>query len=150
MSPTKKASATESDAGFTAEEKAAVKQAAAERRKTAAGKNTEQDVLDAIATMDDLDRPIAEGLHALMARIAPDLTRRTWYGFPAYARDPKGKDIVVFYQYAGKFKSRYGTIGFNDNAQLDDGTMWPAAYAITKWNDANEKTLEKLITRAIG
>lgn len=149
MSPSKKTS-EQDESGFTAEEKAAVKQAAAERRKTAAGKNTGQDVLDAIAAMDDFDRPIAQGLHDLMARIAPELTRRTWYGFPAYARDPKGKDIVVFYQFAGKRKSRYGSIGFNDNAKLDDGTMWPAAYAITEWNDKNEKTLEKLIKKAIG
>ena len=147
MSPTKKASATESDAGFTAEEKAAVKQAAAERRKTAAGKNTEQDVLDAIATMDDLDRPIAEGLHALMARIAPDLTRRTWYGFPAYAQDGK---VVFFFQFAGKFKTRYGHLGFQDIAALDEGTMWPTAYAITAWTKANEQAVEELITRAIA
>ncbi|GAA1390119.1 hypothetical protein [Luteococcus peritonei] len=136
--------------GFTAEEKAAVKQAAAERRRTAAGKNTEQDVLDAIAAMDEGDRAIAEGLHALVKRVAPELTSRTWYGFPAYARDAKGKEIVFFYQFAGKFKTRYGTLGFNDNAQLDEGTLWPAAYAITTWDEATEQQVEQLVRRAIG
>ncbi len=132
---------------FSAEEKKAIKQTVAERKRTAAGQNTEQDVLDAIAAMDDSDRAIAEGLHALVKRVAPELTPRTWYGFPAYAKDGK---VLLFWQFAGKFKSRYGHIGFQDNAHLDDGTMWPTAYAITAWNDANEQAVEKLIRRAVG
>lgn len=133
--------------GLSAAEKKATKEAAAEARRTAAGKNTEQDVLDAIAAMDDGDRAIAEGLHALVTRIAPDLTARTWYGFPAYAKDGK---VLLFFQFAGKFKTRYGHIGFQDIAQLDDGTMWPTAYAITSWTKANEKAVKALIERAVG
>ncbi len=132
---------------WSAEEKAAMKQAAAEKKRTKAGKNTEQDVLDAIAAMDDSDRAIAEGLHALVRKVAPDLEPRTWYGFPAYAKDGK---VLLFFQFAGKFNSRYGHIGFNDVAQLDDGTMWPTAYAITRWTKANEAQVKKLVLRAVG
>lgn len=142
-----KATSSTKASGLSAEEKKAVKQAATEGRRTAAGKNTEQDVLDAIAAMDDGDRAIAEGLHALVKEVAPDLVPRTWYGFPAYAQDGK---VVFFFQFAGKFKTRYGHLGFNDTAQLDEGTMWPTAYAITSWSKANEKAVEKLIRRAIG
>lgn len=142
-----KATSSTKASGLSAEEKKAVKQAAAEGRRTAAGKNTEQDVLDAIAAMDDSDRAIAEGLHALVKEVAPDLVPRTWYGFPAYAQDGK---VVFFFQFAGKFTTRYGHLGFNDTAQLDEGTMWPTAYAITSWSKANEKAVEKLIRRAIG
>lgn len=142
-----KATSSTKASGLSAEEKKAVKQAAAEGRRTAAGKNTEQDVLDAIAAMDDGDRAIAEGLHALVKEVAPDLVPRTWYGFPAYAQDGK---VVFFFQFAGKFTTRYGHLGFNDTAQLDEGTMWPTAYAITSWTKANEKAVEKLIRRAIG
>lgn len=138
---------TDKSSGLSADEQRAVKQAAAEARRTSAGKNTEQDVLDAIAAMDDTDRAIAEGLHGLVKRVAPELTPRTWYGFPAYAKDGK---VILFFQFAGKFKTRYGHIGFQDTAQLDDGTMWPTAYAITQWTQSNEEAVEKLIRRAIG
>ena len=138
------------EATLSAEERAAMKQAAAEKRRTAAGKNTEEDVLAAIAAMDETDRAIAEGLHALVKQVAPELTPRTWYGFPAYARDPKGKDIVVFFQFAGKFNARYGTIGFNDNAALDDGTLWPVAYAVTTWDDDVRDRVAELVRRAVG
>jgi uncharacterized protein YdhG (YjbR/CyaY superfamily) len=133
--------------GLSADEKKAVKQAAAEARRTKAGKNTEQDVLDAIAAMDGSDRVIGEGLHALVKEVAPELVPRTWYGFPAYARDGK---VVLFWQFAGKFKTRYGHIGFQDVAQLDDGTMWPTAFAITAWTPATEKAVAELIRRAVG
>ena len=133
--------------GLSASERQAVKQAAGEARRTAAGKNTEQDVLDAIAAMDDNDRAIAEGLHALVKRVAPGLVPRTWYGFPAYAKDGK---VVLFWQFAGKFKTRYGHIGFQDVAELDDGTMWPTAFAVTAWTEANEQAIEKLVRRAVG
>lgn len=138
---------TTKDDGFSEVEKAAMKQAAAEKKRTAKGKNTEQDVLDAIAAMDPSDRAIAEGLHALVTRIAPDLDCRTWYGFPAYGR---GKDVIFFFQFAGKFNSRYGTLGFNDAAQLDDGDIWPSAYALTTWNDAVEQQVSDLVRRAIA
>jgi uncharacterized protein YdhG (YjbR/CyaY superfamily) len=145
MATSKRASTTTSE--LSADERAAVKEAAAEAKRTKAGKNTEQDVLDAIAAMDDTDRAIAEGLHALVRQVAPELVPRTWYGFPAYAKDGK---VLLFFQFAGKFKTRYGHIGFQDTAQLDDGTMWPTAYAITAWNAATAKAVETLIRRAVG
>lgn len=132
-------------AGLSAEETAAVKQAAAERRRTKAGKNTEAQVLEAIAAMDDHDRPIGEGLHALVKRELPELTSKTWYGFPAYCKDG---EVAFFYQYAGKFKTRYGHIGFQDVAQLDDGAMWPTAFAILEWNNEVETRVLDLIRRA--
>mgnify|MGYP000921751300 CR=1 FL=1 len=138
---------TPKDEGFSAEEKAAMRQAAAERKRTAAGKNSEADVLAAIAAMDAHDQAIAEGLHALVKRELPELTSKTWYGFPAYC---KGKDVVFFFQCAGKFKTRYGHIGFQEAAQLDDGTMWPTAYAITEWNADVEARVSELIKRAVG
>ncbi|MFZ1911718.1 MAG: hypothetical protein WAU30_05095 [Propionicimonas sp.] len=138
--------ATRND-GLSADEKAAVKQAAAERRRSSAGKNGEADVLAVIAGMDEHDRPIAEGLHALVQRELPELTCKTWYGFPAYCKDGK---TVFFYQFAGKFKTRYGHLGFQDVAQLDDGALWPTAFAILEWNDEVEARVADLIKRAVG
>ncbi|SDB93685.1 Uncharacterized conserved protein YdhG, YjbR/CyaY-like superfamily, DUF1801 family [Raineyella antarctica] len=138
--------ATKKD-GLSAEEKAAVRQAAAERKRSEAGKNGEADVLAAIAAMDEHDRPIAEGLHALVRRELPELTCRTWYGFPAYCKDDK---VVFFYQFAAKFKTRYGHIGFQDVANLDDGAMWPTAFAIMEWNDEVEARVADLIRRAVS
>lgn len=135
------------DDGLTAEEKAAIKQTVAERRRSKAGKNSEPEVLAAIAAMDDQDRAIGEGLHALVKRELPELTCKTWYGFPAYCKDGK---VVFFYQFAGKFKSRYGHIGFEDTAQLDDGDLWPTAYAVTTWNDDVEARVAELLRRAVG
>ena len=133
--------------GLSADEKAAVKQAAAERRRSSAGRNGEADVLAVIAGMDDHDRPIAEGLHALVQRELPELTCKTWYGFPAYCKDGK---TVFFYQFAAKFKTRYGHLGFQDVAQLDDGALWPTAFAILEWNDEVEARVADLIKRAVG
>ena len=138
--------ATKSE-GLSAEEKAALRQMTAERKRTQSGKNGEEDVLAAIAAMDDHDRPIAEGLHALVKRELPELTCKTWYGYPAYVKDGK---TVFFYQFAGKFKTRYGHIGFNDVAQLDDGPLWPTAFAILEWNDEVEARVADLIKRAVG
>lgn len=134
-------------AGLSAAERRAVKQAAAESRRTATAKNTERDVLEVIAAMDDSDREIAEGLHALVKRVAPNLVPRTWYGFPAYAQDGK---VLLFWQFAGKFKTRYGHLGFQDNATLDEGSMWPTAYAITAWTKETERAVERLIRHAMG
>ena len=107
---------------FTAEEKAAAK---------AALKDTEGEkaVLAAIAKMADADRKIAERIHAIVRKVAPELTPRTWYGMPAYSKDDK---VVCFFKDAGKFKDRYATFGFNDKANLDEGSMWPTSYALTK------------------
>ncbi len=132
---------------LTADERVAVRQAVAEAKRTAAAKNGEQDVLDAIAALTGSDREIAEGLHALVKRVAPQLSARTWYGYPAYAKDGK---LVLFWQFAAKFKTRYGHLGFQDTAQLDDGTMWPTAFAITAWTPATERAVEGLIERALG
>lgn len=135
------------DDGLSAEEKTAIKQLAAEKRRSKAGKNDEGAVLAAIASMDAGDKAIAEGLHALVKRELPELTSKTWYGFPAYCKDGK---VVFFYQFAGKFKTRYGHIGFEDVAQLDEGDVWPTAYAITKWNSKVEAQVAQLIKRAVG
>lgn len=137
-------------AKLTPEERAAMKQLAEERKRTEAGLNGEKDVLAAIEAMDPTDKKIATGLHQLVREIAPDLIPRTWYGFPAYARDVKGKEVVFFFQFAGKFGSRYGTLGFNDTARLDDGDMWPTAYALLTWDDAVKQKVAALITQAIG
>jgi len=133
--------------GLTAEERAAVRQAAAERRRSAAGRNGEEEVLATIRGLDGTDRPIAEGLHALVKREFPELTCKTWYGFPSYGKDGR---TVFFYQYAGKFKARYGHLGFQDTANLDDGSMWPTAFALLEWNDEIEARVATLIRRAIG
>ena len=107
----------------------------------------EADVLAKIAEMADADRAIAERLHALVKATAPTLSPKTWYGMPAYALDGK---IVCFFQPSQKFKTRYCTLGFNDAAKLDDGNMWPTAYALTKWTAADEKKIGALVKRAMG
>ena len=133
--------------GWSAEEKAAIQQLAAEKKRSKAGKNDEAAVLAAIASMEGDDKAIAEGLHALVRRELPGLTCKTWYGFPAYCKDGK---VVFFYQFDGKFKTRYGHIGFEDVAQLDDGVVWPTAYAITTWNPEVESRVADLLKRAVG
>lgn len=134
-------------AGFSAEEKAAMKDRAAELKRSRASKNAEADVLAKIADMADEDRASAEALHALVKKIAPDMGCKTWYGFPAYM---VGKEIIFFFQPAAKFGTRYSTLGFNDGAQLDDGDIWPSAFAIQKWSPSVEKQVAELIRRAIG
>ncbi len=138
---------TTKEDGFSADERAAMRQAASERKRSQAGKNGEAEALAAIAAMDDHDRPIAEGLHALVRRELPELTSKTWYGFPAYCKDGK---VVFFYQFAAKFKTRYGHIGFQDVAHLDDGAMWPTAFAVTEWTDEVQARVADLIRRAVG
>ena len=128
---------TESD-GFTAEERAAMKARAAELRaegkKGAKKADGLQAVLDTIAQMAPQDRALAERVHMTVTATAPDLSPRTWYGMPAYA-DADGK-VVVFFQDSGKFKYRYSTLGFQEAANLDDGDLWPVAYALQKWSAA--------------
>lgn len=131
---------------FTAEERAAMKERAAEMRKK---KSTDpaQDLLDKIAELPDDDRAIAERIHALVVEHAPTLSHRTWYGMPAYAKDGK---VLLFFQPSSKFKARYSTLGFNDVAALDDGTMWPNSYAITTLRPEDEQRIAELIVRAVG
>ena len=126
---------TESD-GFSAEERAAMKERAAELRaegkKGAKQADGLQDLLDKIAAMAPDDRALAERVHVTVTTAAPDLLPKTWYGMPAYT-NADGK-VVVFFQDAGKFKYRYSTLGFQDAANLDDGDLWPVAYALTNWS----------------
>jgi uncharacterized protein YdhG (YjbR/CyaY superfamily) len=148
--PVKNAKA-ESD-GFSAEERAAMKERAAELR--AAGKKGAkqadglQAVLDRIAEMAPEDRALAERVHVAVTAAAPGLSPKTWYGMPAYA-NADGK-IVVFFQDAGKFKYRYSTLGFQDAANLDDGDVWPVSYALGKWSPAAEQKVTELVKAAIS
>ena len=142
-----KSAKTESE-GFTAEERAAMKERAAELR--AQGKKAEglQAVLDRIAQMAPDDRELAEHVHAAVTRAAPGLTPKTWYGMPAYA-DADGK-VVVFFQDAGKFKYRYSTLGFQDTANLDDGDLWPVSYALQQWSPEVEAQVVELVRTAVS
>ena len=138
--------------GFSAEERAAMKERAAELRaegkKGAKRADGLQAVLDAIAKMDPEDRALAERVHVAVTTSAPELAPKTWYGMPSYA-NADGK-AVVFFQESGKFKARYSTLGFNDDAHLDDGELWPVAYALIDWNAAVEKKVVALIKAAVS
>ena len=142
---------TESD-GFSAAERAAMKQRAAELR--AEGKNGAkradglQAVLDSIAKMAPEDRALAERVHVTVTATAPDLSPKTWYGMPAYA-NADGK-VVVAFKNAGKFSQRYSTLEFQDSAHLDDGDMWPVSFALTKWTPAVEQKVAELMGAAIA
>jgi uncharacterized protein YdhG (YjbR/CyaY superfamily) len=143
----------EASGRFTDEERAAAKERARELR-TAARRggrasqaDGEHDVLEKIAEMGEPDRAMAERLHAIIKASAPDLVPRTWYGMPAYAKDGT---IVCHFQPAQKFKTRYPTLGFTDKADLDDGTMWPVAYALTKLTEADEARIAALVRKAAG
>jgi uncharacterized protein YdhG (YjbR/CyaY superfamily) len=141
-----------SSEGLTKEERDAVKERAKELRAQAkAGKNREagtKSVLDAIAGLGPEDRALAEGLHKVVTEVAPDLVPKTYYGMPGYAND-EGK-MVVFMQPAGKFKTRYSTIGFEERAHLDDGDFWPTAFAVLKWTPGVEKKVTALVKAAVG
>jgi uncharacterized protein YdhG (YjbR/CyaY superfamily) len=142
--------ATGSSKVWTDEERAAMVEHANEQKKAArrgAEADGESDVLAKIAEMPDADRVIAERIHAIVKEQAPDLTPRTYYGMPAYARDGR---VIAFFQASAKFKSRYSTLGFNDGATLDDGTMWPTSFAITTLTAADEATITALIKKAAG
>ncbi len=142
---------TNSNDGFTAEERAAMKEHAAELRaaKRRSGKKEleTQACLDKIAEMPDADRVIAERIHALVSANAPELDAKTWYGMPAYARDGQ---VICFFQPASKFKARYGTFGFNDGALLDDGSVWATSFAVTGLTEADEAFLGELIRKAVS
>ena len=139
--------------GFSDEERAAMRErageqkAAARRGPRADRADGERDVLAKIAEMAEPDRAMAERLHALIKASAPALSPRTWYGMPAYARDGK---VVCFFQGAQKFKSRYATLGFSDEANLDDGAMWPTAFALTELTAADEARIAALVKKAVS
>ncbi len=132
--------------GFSAEERAAMKERARELKATASKEDAAKEVLGKIAELSDSDRGIAERLHELITTSAPGLSPKTWYGMPAYA-DADGK-IVCFFQGAGKFKTRYATLGFSDQANLDDGDLWPSSYAVNALTPAVEKRIVALVTQA--
>ena len=138
--------------GFSAEERAAMKNRAAELRaegrKGAKKADGLQALLDAIAKMAPEDRALAERVHMTVTAAAPDLTPKTWYGMPSYANDD-GK-VVLFFQDSGKFNYRYSTLGFQDVAHLDDGDVWPVAYALPRWSAAVEKKITELVKAAVS
>ena len=139
MSPTTKRD------GFTAEEKAAMRARAKELKAAAEG---EEAVLSALAAMSPDDRALGERIHAIVKETAPDLTPKTWYGMPAYAN--KDGKVVLYFRNAEKFKERYAMLGFNDTANLDDGSMWPVAFALTKLTKADEARIAKLLKQAVS
>jgi uncharacterized protein YdhG (YjbR/CyaY superfamily) len=139
--------------GWTDEERAAMKERSQELKTTARGgprgkkADEESAVLAKIAEMPESDRVMAERLHAVIKASAPALSPKLWYGMPAYAKEGK---VVCFFQAAQKFKSRYATFGFNDDANLDDGTMWPTSYALTELTAADEARIGALVKQAVG
>lgn len=144
---------TASDSGFTAEERAAMKNRAEELRSTKGLKGAAKlareleacgDVIEALT---GVDRDVAVDLHKIVTEVAPDLNPKTFYGFPAYARDGQ---VIVFYQPASKFDTRYGTVTFNDNAALDDGEMWAVSYAVVEMTEAASAKIRDLVTRAVS
>jgi uncharacterized protein YdhG (YjbR/CyaY superfamily) len=138
------AKSTKEKEGFTAEEKAAMKARARELKDKTDGESA---VRAAIAKMSPQDRAIAKRLHELIKAAAPDLLPKTWYGMPAYAKDGK---VVCFFRDAGKFKERYAMFGFNDSAKLDEGSMWPVAFALTELTAADEAKIRALVKKAVG
>ena len=139
MSPTKKKE------GFSAEEKAAIRARAKELK---AAEDGETAVRDALASMSPDDRALGERIHAIVKETTPDLTPKTWYGMPAYAN--KDGKVVVFFRNAEKFKERYAMLGFNDSAKLDEGSMWPVAFALRKLTKADEARIAKLVKQAVS
>ena len=138
--------------GFTAEERAAMKERAAELKadKSRGANKKAKDLEDLLAKIDEMsqpDRGLAERIHVIVTENAPGLDPKTWYGMPAYARDGK---VLVFFQPAAKFGARYATLGFQDNAALDDGAIWPVTWALTTIGDAEAKQIAELIKRAVS
>jgi uncharacterized protein YdhG (YjbR/CyaY superfamily) len=133
--------------GFTDDERAAMKERAKEVRANKNKADGESDVLEKIAEMKEPDRALAKRLHALVKATAPDLSPRTWYGMPAYARDGK---VLCFFQSAQKFKTRYATLGFSDKANLDAGAMWPTAFALKELTASEEAKVAALLEQAVS
>lgn len=137
-------SAAKASETFTAEERAAMRETARERK--AGSKNGEADVFAKIAEMPPADRAKAKRIHAIVKDVAPHLAPRTWYGMPAYTKDDK---VVCFFQAAHKFKARYATLGFSDKANLDAGAMWPTSFALKDLKAAEEKKIRALVKKAV-
>jgi len=135
-----------SSKGFTAEERAAMKARVQELKEEANRADGEKALLAKIAEMPARDRALAKKVHALVKANAPDLVPKTWYGMPAYAREGK---VVCFFQSADKFKSRYATFGFSDEAHLDQGEMWPTSFALQKLTAADEAKIGRLVKKAV-
>jgi uncharacterized protein YdhG (YjbR/CyaY superfamily) len=133
--------------GFTAEERAAMKERAQELKAEARRADGESAVLAKIAEMPEPDRAMAERIHAIVKAAAPVLSPRTWYGMPAYAKDGK---VVCYFTAASKFKSRYATFGFNDAANLDEGAMWPTSFALTELTATEEERITALVKKAVS
>jgi uncharacterized protein YdhG (YjbR/CyaY superfamily) len=141
-----KRTAGKASKGFTAEERAAMRERAKELKASKSKADAERDVLEKIAEMPKSDRAMAKRLHALVKDSAPELAPRTWYGMPAYAKDGK---VLCFFQSADKFKSRYATFGFSDTANLDQGAMWPTSFALKELTDAEETKIVALLKKAV-
>jgi uncharacterized protein YdhG (YjbR/CyaY superfamily) len=145
------AKTAQTSGGFTAEERAAMKERAkelkAEERAIKDRAAGERDVLEKIAEMPEPDRAMAERIHAIVTASAPELSPKTWYGMPAYARDGK---VLCFFTAASKFDSRYATFGFNDVANLDDGAMWPTSFALTEMTAEAEARIGALVKKAVS
>jgi len=142
-------SAGKKSAGLSAAEKAAMRETMKERAREARGAGRaegEKALLEKIAEMPTADRVMAKRIHEIVTAAAPDLSPKTWYGMPAYARDGK---VVCFFQSADKFDARYATLGFNDTANLDQGAMWPTSFALKELNDAVEKKIAALVKKAV-
>jgi uncharacterized protein YdhG (YjbR/CyaY superfamily) len=150
MNPVKsttKKSTQKSAKGLTAEERAALKERLKEEKAEREGKAAESDVLAKIAEMPEPDRSMAKRIHAIIKASAPALSPKTWYGMPAYAKDGK---VVCFFQSAQKFKSRYATFGFSDEANLDEGAMWPASFALKELTATEEAKIAALVKKAVS
>jgi uncharacterized protein YdhG (YjbR/CyaY superfamily) len=141
------AKVTQKSKGFTAEERAAMKERAQELKAEARKADGEKALLAKIAEMQKSDRTLGKRLHEIVKANAPDLEPKTWYGMPAYAKDGK---VVCFFQSADKFKSRYATFGFNDTANLDEGTMWPTSFALKELTAADEAKIGALVKKAVS
>jgi uncharacterized protein YdhG (YjbR/CyaY superfamily) len=133
--------------GFSAEERAAMRERAQELKAEAAKADGEKALLAKIAEMPDADRAMAERIHAVITATAPSLSPKTWYGMPAYAKDGK---VVCFFQSADKFKARYATFGFSDEANLDKGAMWPTSWALKELTAADEAKIGTLVRKAVS
>ncbi len=138
-------STTKKKDGFTAEEKAAMRARAKELKSKEDGESA---VRAALAEMSPKDRALGKRIHAIVTESAPDLVPKTWYGMPAYAN--KDGKVVCFFRNAGKFKERYAMFGFNDSANLDDGSIWPIAYALTELSAGDESKIRKLVKKAVS
>lgn len=144
---TEKKATKRGGSGFTAEERAAMKERAKELKAAKRGAAAEQEVLAKIAEMPKPDRDMAERIHEIVKASAPELSPKTWYGMPAYARDGK---VICFFQSADKFKARYATFGFNEDANLDDGAMWPTSFALKELTAVEEARIGELVKKAVS